>query len=183
MKKNVSASTQNQAFNSILFLYKNVLNSKLEGLDNTIRAKRGPKLPVVFTKEEVERIFQQLSGKELLLLGILYGAGLRLMELVRLRVKDIDFDSGLIFVRGSKGDKDRTTILPEIIIKDLHGQIHRAELLHKEDLEKGFSKIENSLLILNQQFDGGFKPKDNRYRCPNCGATKIVNQDCQYCGT
>jgi site-specific recombinase XerD len=115
IKQRVSASTQNQAFNAILFLFRNVLGKETADIGDTVRAKRGQKLPVVLSVDEVKALFQHLSGTSLLMSQMLYGSGLRLMELVRLRVKDIDFNSNLLFVRSGKGDKDRSTILPEVV--------------------------------------------------------------------
>jgi len=105
MKERVSASTQNQAFNAILFLYRHVLGKETGNLGNTVRAKRGEKLPAVFTVDEMKQLFGQMSGIYLLIAELLYGSGMRLMELARLRVKDIDFGADTIFVRSGKGDK------------------------------------------------------------------------------
>lgn len=91
IKKKVSSSTQNQAFNALLFLYRNILNIEVNGLGKTVRTKRGPRLPVVLTIEEVEKLFLHVEGTHLLFIQLLYGSGLRLMELARLRVQDIDF--------------------------------------------------------------------------------------------
>ena len=113
LNEKVAASTQNQAFNALLFLFRNVLCKEVGGLAQTVRAKRGQKLPVVFSMEEVKRLLACLSGRDLLIAGLIYGAGLRLMELARLRVKDIDMDLNTLTVRSGKGDKDRTTILPD----------------------------------------------------------------------
>jgi len=113
IKQRVSASTQNQAFNSILFLFRSIFGKDTADLGDTIRAKRGQKLPVVLSIDEVKALFQHLFGTSLLIAQMLYGAGLRLMELARLRVKDIDFNANLLFVRSGKGDKDRSTILPD----------------------------------------------------------------------
>ena len=139
--KKVSASTQNQAFNALLFLFRNVLKIEIGDLSSTIRAKRGPKLPVVLTVEEVRQLFSCMEGKQLLIAQILYGAGLRLMELARLRVKDIDFGSGLIFVRSSKGDKDRSTILPGAVKEPLQQHLTEVKALHNQDLAKGFGAV------------------------------------------
>jgi len=122
IKRRVSASTQNQAFNALLFLFRNILHIELTDMSTTLRAKRGQKLPVVLSVDEVQKLFQHLKGKNLLMLQLLYGAGLRITELLRLRIKDIDFDTNLIFVRSSKGDKDRSTILPEKLIQSLQEQ-------------------------------------------------------------
>jgi integron integrase len=139
--KKVSASTQNQAFNALLFLFRNVLKIEIGDMNNTIRAKRGPKLPVVLTVEEVRQLFSHMEGKQLLIAQVLYGAGLRLMELARLRVKDIDFGSGLILVRASKGDKDRSTILPGAVREALQQHLTEVKALHNQDLAKGFGEV------------------------------------------
>lgn len=110
LNEKVSASTQNQAFNAILFLFRHVLCKDMGNMAETVRAKRGQKLPVVFSVEEVKRLLACLSDKDLLITGIIYGAGLRLMELARLRVKDIDMDLNTLTVRSGK---DRTTMLPQ----------------------------------------------------------------------
>ena len=139
--KKVSASTQNQAFNALLFLFRNVLKIEMGDMSSTIRAKRGPKLPVVLTVEEVRQLFSRMEGKHLLIAQVLYGAGLRLMELARLRVKDIDFGSGLIFIRSSKGDKDRSTILPGAVREPLQQHLTEVKALHDQDLAKGFGEV------------------------------------------
>ncbi|MBN2568796.1 MAG: phage integrase N-terminal SAM-like domain-containing protein, partial [Deltaproteobacteria bacterium] len=105
IKQRVSSSTQNQAFNALLFLFREVLKIDLHDLGKTVRAKRGPRLPVVLTQTEVISILEQLKGRELLVVHILYGTGMRLMEVARLRVQDIDFGANSIIVRASKGDK------------------------------------------------------------------------------
>jgi integron integrase len=141
LKRNVASSTQNQAFNALLFLYEKVLNTKLGELKDTVRAKRGQRLPVVFTTEEVKDLFGHIRGENLLILKIIYGSGLRLMELARLRVKDIDFDSKLIIVRNAKGDKDRSTILPESVIKQLKLNLTKVKKMHEEDLTSGHGEV------------------------------------------
>jgi len=115
IKGRVSASTQNQAFNALHFLFRDVLGQDVGNLGDTVRAKRGARLPVVLTIDEVKALFSGMSGTSLLIAQVLYGAGLRLMELARLRVKDIDFGLKVITVRSGKGDKDRTTVLPESV--------------------------------------------------------------------
>ena len=112
LKKKVSSSTQNQAFNSLLFLFRNVLCRELSDLSKTVRAKRGQRLPVVFSVEEISRLLDCLSGRDWLIASLLYGMGMRLMELARLRIKVIDMDLNTLTVRSGKGDHDRTTILP-----------------------------------------------------------------------
>lgn len=141
IKQRVSSSTQNQAFNALLFLFRDVLDIELGDLGKTVRAKRGPKLPVVLTPEEVQELFKNMKGRSLLILQLLYGAGLRLMELARLRVKDIDFGSNLIFVRSGKGDKDRSTILPEYVRPALQVHLDEVNTLHKKDLDTGHGEV------------------------------------------
>ena len=141
INKRVSASTQNQAFNALLFLFRVILNIELTDLDKTVRAKRGVKLPVVLSIEEVQKLFKHIKNTEALMVQLLYGSGLRLMELARLRVKDIDFGSNLIFVRDGKGDKDRSTILPEAIKLPLQSHLEKAKLLHDEDLKSGHGDV------------------------------------------
>ncbi len=111
----ISASTQTVALSALLFLYRDVLKKDLPYIDNIERAKPSKKLPVVFMRREVESILARLDGTHYLIAGLLYGSGLRLMEAVRLRVKDIDFDRGEIMVREGKGGKDRVTMLPTLI--------------------------------------------------------------------
>jgi integron integrase len=138
LQQRVSASTQNQAFNALLFLYRNILRIELQDMSTTLRAKRGPKLPVVLTEDEVKQIFENTSGIHRLYLQFLYGAGLRISELVRLRVKDIDFTYNTVTVRSSKGDKDRTTVLPGRIKSNLQAHLRQVRKIHESDLKKGF---------------------------------------------
>ncbi|PIQ88297.1 MAG: integrase [Candidatus Omnitrophica bacterium CG11_big_fil_rev_8_21_14_0_20_42_13] len=141
VEKRVSSSTQNQAFNALLFLFREVLKIELKDLDNTVRAKRGQKVPTVLTVEEVKSLFGQAQGKARIIIQLLYGSGLRLMELARLRAQDIDFNSSTIFVRGAKQDKDRTTILPDKIKGDLRLHLDKVKELHIKDLEAGYGEV------------------------------------------
>ncbi len=141
LKQRVSASTQNQAFSAVLFLFRNVLHFNPEGLDETVRAKRGLKVPVVFTVNEVKRLFSQMSGLNRLIAELLYGSGMRLMEVARLRVKDIDFDAATIYVRSGKGDKDRSTVLPETVKKRLQEHLVGIKVLHEKDLAAGHGEV------------------------------------------
>jgi integron integrase len=141
MKRNVSSSTQNQAFNALLFLFRDILKIAIDNLSQTVRAKRGQKLPVVLSVEEVQEIFKHVEGTDLLILQLLYGSGLRLMELARLRVKDLDFGQNLIFVRGSKGDKDRTTILPQTVKGIIEKHLEGTKKLHDKDLAGGYGEV------------------------------------------
>ncbi|MBM4311585.1 MAG: integron integrase [Deltaproteobacteria bacterium] len=141
LNRRVSSSTQNQAFNALLFLFREILKIEMKGLESTIRAKRGQRLPVVLSVAEVQALLGQMSGRPLLMARILYGAGLRLMELARLRVQDIDFDGGMVFVRGGKGDKDRSTILPETVRDDLRTHLEEVKKLHERDLAAGHGEV------------------------------------------
>ena len=138
----VSASTQNQALNALLFLYREVLDQNFPALEGLVRAKVPRRLPVVLTREEVRAVLQQLRGTPRLMATLLYGAGLRLLECARLRVKDIDFDSNQIVVRGGKGDKDRITLLPSAIKPDLARHLAVVQQQHREDLERGAGWVE-----------------------------------------
>ena len=141
MKRRVVSSTQNQAFNALLFLYNVVLNKELADLKKTVRAKQGQRLPVVFTVEEVKNLFKYLKGENFLILKLIYGSGLRIMELVRLRIKDLDYGSDLIIVRNAKGDKDRSTIFPESVKNQLKKHLEKVQSLHKEDLASGHGEV------------------------------------------
>jgi len=137
LKKRVAASTQNQAFNAIIFLFRYVLKKELRELNKAVRAKRGQRLPVVFTVDEVKELFKHVRDENLLILKIIYGSGLRLMELARMRVKDLDFGAPLIIVRNAKGDKDRSTILPESVASQLKLHLEKVRDVHEKDLAAG----------------------------------------------
>ncbi len=141
LQEKVASSTQNQAFNALLFLFHNVLCRGLDDIADTVRAKRGQKLPVVFSVEEVKRLLACLNGRELLIAGLIYGSGLRLMELARLRVKDIDFDLNTLTVRSGKGDKDRTTVLPSTVNGQLQEHLKEIKTLHENDLSLGYGEV------------------------------------------
>ena len=138
---NVAASTQNQALSALLFLYKEVLRHEIGWLEKVERAKKPPKLPVVLSRGEVKQIFGRLHGVPKLMAGLLYGSGLRLMECVRLRVKDIDFELAQITVRDAKGGKDRVTMLPLNLSESLRRHLLRVKAQHEQDLEDGFGTV------------------------------------------
>jgi integron integrase len=138
---NVAASTQNQALSALLFLYKEVLKHEIGWLEKVERAKRPPKVPVVLSRAELKQIFAHLHGVPKLMAGLLYGSGLRLMECVRLRVKDVDFELGQIIVRDTKGGKDRVTMLPLNLAEPLRRHLSRVEAQHEQDLEDGFGSV------------------------------------------
>jgi site-specific recombinase XerD len=135
---NVAASTQNQALSAILFLYKAVLKKDIGALGEVVRAKRPQRLPVCLTVTETESILANLSGVHKLMALLLYGAGMRIIEVIRLRVKDIDFGDKAIMVRDGKGAKDRAVPLPQNTVEALKGQIAKVRLLHEQDLRDGY---------------------------------------------
>lgn len=139
-ERTVAASTQNQALSAILFLYREVLQKEIEPILLSA-AKRPERLPTVLSREEVIRIIDCMNGQNKLMAQILYGSGLRLMECLRLRVKDVDFEYKTFTVRDGKGEKDRIAPLPDSIIPDLRRQIERVRLLHEEDLSAGFGEV------------------------------------------
>ncbi len=140
VKQKVSSSTQRQALNAIVFLYREVLDKPLDGKIAHIRAKKKHKTVTVLSTEEVSRFFRYIDGTHALMAKLLYGSGLRLMECVRLRIKDIDFDRKRITVLG-KGDKWRSTILAPPVIPLLHAHMERVKALHHADLEEGFGEV------------------------------------------
>ncbi|MBW7887203.1 MAG: integron integrase [Bacteroidetes bacterium] len=139
--KNVSSSTQNQALNALIFLYESVLKIPLAKIEDVERAHRTKRLPVVFSPNEVQKILSHLQGTNKLIVSLLYGAGLRLLEALRLRIHDLDFDQKIITVRRGKGDKDRVTTLPETLIEPLQLQIQKVMLQHKEDCANGYGEV------------------------------------------
>lgn len=141
VERSVSASTQNQALNAILFLYKQVLNREIGLVHGVVRAKRPERLPVVLTREEVHAVLSRLKGREGLMAGLMYGAGLRVMECLRLRIKDVDFGMNQIIVRDGKGQKDRTTPLPAALIPALRQQLAEVQRLRTADLADGYGEV------------------------------------------
>ncbi len=139
-ERKVSASTQNQALSALLFLYREVLHKEIDTILLS-SAKRPERLPAVLTREEVRRLLSHLTGVHKLMAQLLYGSGLRLMECLRLRVKDVDFEYRCIIVRDGKGEKDRVVPLPETVIPELRRQIERVRLLHEEDLAAGYGEV------------------------------------------
>jgi integron integrase len=137
----VAASTQNQALSALLFLYKVVLDRPLNERIDAMRAKRPARLPVVLTRDEVRSLLTQLDGPKWLMASLLYGSGLRLLECLRLRVKDVDFGQNLIIIRDGKGQKDRDTLLPQALREPLRVQIAEALRVHGRDLADGFGRV------------------------------------------
>lgn len=136
-----SASTQNQALSALLFLYREVLGIKLPWMENVVRAKRTRRLPTVLARGEVAMLLRQLSDREWLMASLLYGGGLRLMECLRLRIKDVDVVRGEITVREGKGAKDRKTVLPAALREPVKRQINATLVLHEADLAQGYGEV------------------------------------------
>ena len=141
VERNVSPSTQNQAKSALLFLYRVVLEVYLPWLDEIVAAKERRRLPVVLTPTEVRSLLLELNGTMGLLASLLYGTGMRLLEGLRLRVKDVDFERREILVRDGKGGKDRVTVLPENLILPLQGQLARRRALQNQDLAAGLGEV------------------------------------------
>jgi integron integrase len=138
----VAASTQNQALSALLFLYRQVLQVEMPWLDHVVRAKRSERLPVVLTRDEVRAVIRELQGPTRFMAILLYGAGLRLLECARLRVKDVDFATNQIIVRAGKGDRDRVTMLPAAVKTDLVGHLEMVKRQHDADLRHGAGWVE-----------------------------------------
>lgn len=141
VKGKVAASTQNQALSALLFLYRHVLGREVGDLGEVIRARKPKRLPVVMTREEVKAVLANLSGDKWLMASVMYGAGLRLMECLRLRVQDIDFSRNEILVRDGKGAKDRITMLPESLKAPLQEHLKTVKAIHERDLADGWGRV------------------------------------------
>jgi integron integrase len=141
-EERVSATTQNQALAALLFLYRTVLGGDVGNLEGVIRARRRQRLPVVFTVGEVRAVLGHLDGTEALVAQLLYGSGLRLMETLRLRIKDVDLEQRCITVRCGKGDKDRRTMLPASLVEPLQRHMQGLRGVHQADLAAGWGTVE-----------------------------------------
>lgn len=182
--RNVAASTQNQALSALLFLYKETLGKELDWLDGLVRAKRPQRMPVVLTKDEVERLLGALDGIQWLMASLLYGAGMRLMECLRLRVKDVDFGYKQILIRDGKGEKDRITMLPESLVGPLKTQMDRARSIHDLDLREGFGEVHLPYALARKYPRAGFEwnwqyvfPSKNRSADPDDGVIRRHHLD------
>ena len=171
LKKNVSASTQNQALAALLFYFRFILNTPVTELGSVIRAKKTERVPVVFSRDEVSRVIENLSGQKKLIAKLLYGTGMRLNEALSLRVLDIDFDQNEIIVRHGKGDKDRHVMIPQKLIPELRSQIEKVRQLHNKDLADGWGTTQMPG-ALAAKYHGGSKefkwqwlfPQKNRWK-------------------
>lgn len=141
VKGKVSPSTQNQALSALLFLYREVLGVTLPWMDAIQRARKPRRMPVVLTRREVQAMLGEMTGVHWLMASLLYGTGMRLMECVRLRVKDVDFERRELLIRHGKGGKDRRTMLPDSLIDPLQNQLAEAQRIHANDLRAGFGRV------------------------------------------
>ena len=142
VERRVSASTQNQALAAVLFLYRDVLEIELPWLQNIVRARMPQRVPVVLPRREVQALLAELDGQFHLVAQLLYGSGLRLMEALRLRVKDIDFEYSQLVVRDGKGQKDRVTILPDSVLAPLRAHLQGIQAQHRQALDRGYGGVE-----------------------------------------
>lgn len=140
-RRQVSAATQNQALNALLFLYREVIGGEIEWLDGFEQARRSARIPVVLTQEELRQLLLQLAGVHQLIGRLLYGTGMRLLEGLRLRVKDVDFSRGQVVVRGGKGDKDRVTILPDSLREPLTCHLDDVRKTWQKDIRSGHGQV------------------------------------------
>lgn len=165
VKKNVTAATQNQALQGVLFLYKNILNKDIGWIEEIKRSSRVKHLPVVLSKNEVNNIFKNLDGIYLLISKLLYGSGLRISECLKIRIQDLDLDLRTITVRNGKGEKDRVTILPDKIVNEINHQIRKVNNLCNLDIKSG--KIEVPLpYALNKKYTNAGKEIAWQYLFP-----------------
>ena len=141
VEQNVSASSQNQAFNAVLFLFRHVLDKDMGNIGEAIRAKRKQRLPVVLVRSEMDRLFEQMRGLNLLMARMIYGCGLRLAECVKLRVKDVDFERNAVTIRSGKGDKDMETVLPITIKAALEEHLEDVRRIYDEDRQRGANGV------------------------------------------
>jgi integron integrase len=187
VNRNVTASTQTQALSAILFLYKEVLGEEIGFIENIYRAKKPRRLPVVFSRQEVREIIRHLSGEKWLMANIIYGAGLRLMECLRLRIKDIDFSYNQITVRDGKGQVDRITVLPDIVKHPLKEHLKKVWQQHQNDLKKGYGRVSLPFALArkypNADKEWGWQyvfPSRNRSVDPRSGLIKRHHLGEQY---
>ena len=141
VKEHVSASTQNQALCAIIFLYKYAINRKIGDIGGVIRARKPVRLPVVMTRDEVKAVLSNLTGDKWIIAYLIYGTGLRLLECLRLRIQELDFNKNQIIVRSGKGDKDRITMFPESVKKPLIEHLSKVKKIHESDVANGFGRV------------------------------------------
>ena len=176
VKQKVSASTQNQTLSALLFLYRHVIGREVGDLGEVIRARKPTRLPVVMTREEVKAVLANLTGDKWLMASLMYGAGLRLMECLRLRVQDIDFSRNEILVRDGKGAKDRITMLPKSLKAPLQDHLKKVKAIHEEDLAENWGRVQLPDAV-DRKYPNASKewrwqwvfPQENRWKNRNTG--------------
>jgi integron integrase len=151
LKRQVAVSTQKQALNSVMFMFKQVFGMELEEFGDFVKAKRPQRLPVVLSVAEVRQLLSRIQGVQGLMAGLMYGSGFRLMECQRLRVQDVDFEYGQIVVRDGKGGKDRVVPLPDCFVPRLKKQVALVEKLHRQDVKAGFGEVFVPASVGNKQ--------------------------------
>jgi integron integrase len=182
--RGVGASTQNQALNALVFLYRHVLEVEPGRLQGVVRAARRVRLPVVLSRDEARRVLGELSGTYRLIAVLQYGAGLRILEALRLRVKDVEWDLGQVVVRGGKGDKDRRTLLPDAARDPLRAHLDRVRELHRKDSAEGYGEVYLPD-VLGRKYPGAARewvwqyvfPAARRSRDPRSGAVRRHHAD------
>lgn len=177
-ERHVSSSTQNQALAALVFLFREVIGSDISDMNNLVRAKKTSNLPDVLSKAEVQRVISLINGWAKLIVWIMYGTGMRISEVLRLRINDIDFDNMKIYVRKAKGAKDRVVMMPKVIRKALRNQVERARSQHEEDLMIGEGKANLPKALAkknpNAATEFGWQflfPSKNLSKCPRKGTT------------
>ena len=176
INKKVSASTQNQALSALLFLYRHVLHREIGNLGEVIRARKPQRVPVVLTREEVKAVMNYLTGSKRLMASLMYGAGLRVMECLRLRIQDIDFARSEITVRSGKGDKDRVTMLPQSLTNSLQEHLRKVRAIHEKDLREGWGRVTMPDALDRKYPNASAEwrwhwvfPQENRWKNPKTG--------------
>ena len=173
--RKVSSSTQNQAFNSLLFLFRNILKEDYKGFDGVVRAKQRKYIPVVLSREETDNILEHLAYPYDLIVKLLYGCGLRLFECLQLRINHLNFDAMILTVHDGKGQKDRTVPIPEAVLYELKNQIDKVHNLHQKDIDSGydgtflFNALEKKYGITRDQYNIRLKVQEGV--CKICGGT------------
>jgi len=172
VKRTVAASTQNQAFNALLFFFRHVLHREFGKVDGVVRAKRRPYIPVVLTREEIDLIITHLSPPYDLVVKVLYGCGLRLFECLNLRMQCLNFEMGVITVHDGKGQKDRTVPLPEALIPELRSRVEKLKDLHQRDLDRKYAGV-FLVTALEQKYPRAAKEFVWQWLFPAQGLTKV----------
>jgi len=171
-EEKVAAATQDQALSALLFLYKEILQKALPWLDNVERPKRPARLPVVLTENEVRALLARLEGTRWLMVSLLYGTGMRLLECLRLRVKDVDFEMRQVTIREGKGGRDRVTMLPGSLVESLRDHLSRVRALHEADLKDGYGEVYLPFALARKYPSAARSWPWQSARCRSCSVTR-----------